>query len=542
MPEVNCNDGGRPSDTSRISNESAVASVTNLPDDNATCRYEQDANEALGDSADVGNGQTSMSDGDFALLQLPSSSPGTATLEWFDLLAQDAIRNIQKHNHSTSGWRWNFDERALSRKQSPISGAPGHATPMLASVQMSEIGNRDGEPWNTAHSIVLCEKELIYFQYYVNIVGPVLDLFDPIKHFTIMVPHLALHNVGLLKSLLAVAARHMTLHGIELPLDANPNVQTPGSSLGGLDTHEATQYYYETLTYLSHTMAYPSYTKSLEILATAIMIGAYEMFDGSNRDWERHLKGAFWIQRCQDNDGESGGLRTAVWWAWLRQDIWAAFRDRRKALTIWQPKKPLHSLTTDELATRILYILAKVIQYSSYEESNTADISTRIEQGNKLWTDLQDWYNILPASFRPISVTQDAADAFFETIWIHPPAHAAAIQSYHFAKIVLLLNQPHVGGINVYHSRQKRLDESVRIICGIAQSIQAEQLPSATVNAQALFAGIFGVALHVFTQLTMFWKPAFACRTLKSKRHFCEYSKDRLKSANSLQNLLLTIS
>ncbi len=84
--------------------------------------------------------------------------------------------------------------------------------------------------------------------------------------------------------------------------------------------HAAAQYYYETLQYLSQTLLYPSYADSHEILATSIMISTYEMFDAdrasTSGDWERHLRGSFWIQRSQDNDGESAdGLRRAEWWA-----------------------------------------------------------------------------------------------------------------------------------------------------------------------------------------------------------------------------------
>lgn len=56
-------------------------------------------------------------------------------------------------------------------------------------------------------------------------------------------------------------------------------------------------------------MQYPSFARSHEVIATASLISTYEMIDGSNKDWQTHLKGVFWIQRSQDNDGESGGLR-----------------------------------------------------------------------------------------------------------------------------------------------------------------------------------------------------------------------------------------
>ncbi|WYZ35472.1 hypothetical protein EsH8_X_000119 [Colletotrichum jinshuiense] len=226
-------------------------------------------------------------------------------------------------------------------------------------------------PWNTTSNIELSEGDLVYFRYYVEVVGPILDLFDPERHFSNAVPHLAVRNMGLLKSILAVAARHMSLGSNDID-DVGPrNTPSPDTGYqGGQANLEparmATQFYYETLQYLSHTLLYPSYADSHEILATAVMISTYEMFDANgsstNGDWERHLRGAFWIQRSQNNNGEStDGLRRAVWWAWLRQDIWAAFRSGRRTLTIFQPRKRIQDLSSDELLTRILFIAAKCV-------------------------------------------------------------------------------------------------------------------------------------------------------------------------------------
>lgn len=250
------------------------------------------------------------------------------------------------------------------------------------------------------------------------------------------------------------------------------------------------------------------------------MISTYEMFDAdgasASGDWEQHLRGAFWIQRSQDNDGESvGGLRRAVWWAWLRQDIWAAFRAGRPTLTIWRARKPLEELKPDELATRIIYICAKCIEFAM---SPSQDIQHKIEQANGLLRVLDDWHRVLPASYQPIAAAIDAESAralsripstasdssswdgrpkpqepgsktAFQPVWIHPPSHAGAVQMYHFAKATLLLNQPTMGGLNAYRSREKHLNESVRMVCGVANACREHESAIAFVNVQALFAG-----------------------------------------------------
>lgn len=252
-------------------------------------------------------------------------SPNSAPFEWYDLLAEDAINNIQKHNLG-------FDRTSLSRRQSPVQETPPNES-AKPHQHREPVEPTSSEPWNSIDLLSLSSDELVLFQHYVAVVGPILDLFDPQRHFTSLVPRLAVHNVGLLKSLLAVAARHMALQtksGVPAGHDLEPNVngqifERDGSVNPLVQT--ATGYYYETLQYLSHNILYPTYNRSGEIIATAILISTYEMFDaqGSYSDggWERHLRGIFWIQRSQDNNGEtSDGLRRAAWWAWIRQDMW----------------------------------------------------------------------------------------------------------------------------------------------------------------------------------------------------------------------------
>ena len=420
-------------------------------------------------------------------------SPNSAPFEWYDLLAEDAINNIQKHNLG-------FAEISLSRRQSPVPDAAPEIDPQLRSDGSDHLSRTDFEPWKSSDIIALNNDQLGLFHHYVDVLGPVLDLLNPPRHFTNTVPKLAVHNVGLLKSLLAVAARHMALLSDHQLSQHTVHAHTPVShsslpETNGLNnpfTEVATQYYLETLQYLSQNLVYPSYTKSAEIIATAILISTYEMFDASGRysdgGWERHLRGIFWIQRSQDNNGETkDGLRRAAWWMWLRQDIWVAFRESRRVLTIWRPTKRLVDLTPDELATRVVYICARCVDYAANEKQY--DMNIRIDQGDKLLQALDDWYRILPPSFQPIYASSIPQSGLFTPIWIHPPSFAAAIQMYHFARIVVLINQPSLGGMNEFSRRQRLLDESVETICGIALMHQGTDLPSAFVNYQALYAG-----------------------------------------------------
>ncbi|KAJ5082304.1 hypothetical protein N7532_011347 [Penicillium argentinense] len=446
--------------------------------------------------------------------------------EWYDLLARDAIINIQRQKEtSADDSRWRFPEIALSRRQSPTRESsetqPGQArrqTNQQRNTPEEREGGREAplleyqqmsEPWNTADRIKLSAIDVKFFRYYIEVVGPILDLFDPSRHFSNVVPHLALRNIGLLKSILAVGAKHMSLglhnvSGEDVPGDpAAPNMNTPSSLPTGAglpsesDTdpaHMATQYYYETLQYLSQTLLYPSYADSHEILATATMISTYEMFDADSIStsgvWEQHLRGSFWIQRSQDNDGESvDGFRQAVWWAWLRQDIWAAFQAGRPTLTFWRAKKKLEDLNPDEIATRIVYICGKCVAYAAAGDmSPNQDPRDRIEQGDRLLRALDEWNRVLPASYQPVTfATSPGSSVACPPIWIHPPNHAGAMQMYHFARAIVLLSQPTMGGLGAYLQRDKQLAESVKTVCGIANACQEHESAMAFVNVQALF-------------------------------------------------------
>lgn len=217
------------------------------------------------------------------------------------------------------------------------------------------------------------------------------------------------HNAGLLNAIMALALRHLALN----PDLSNHDIPNREES--------ALQYYYQTLHYVQKAMQYSSYKTSFELLATALIISAYEMLDNSTNDWERHLEGVFLIQRSQTIHGESGGLHSAVWWAWLCQDVWAAFREKRKTLTFWVPQKPLSALLPHELATRSIYITAKVVSFCAdvVTEENLHD---RMNEAVRLRTMLDEWRQHLTIEFSPLPLGSRDSSSCFRPIWIRPPS------------------------------------------------------------------------------------------------------------------------
>lgn len=327
--------------------------------------------------------------------------------------------------------------------------------------------------WQSLEPLVLHDAELRLFDIFVLRISLWLDLFDPYQNFASIVPRLALWNVGLLNAILTLAARFESLQ-----------LDTITSELK--DHH---QYYHESLQYVRKAMQYESYYTSDELLATTIIISAYEMLDGSSRDWERHLQGVFGIQRSQVIHGDSGGLRAAIWWIWLCQDVWAAFRDQRKVFTFWKPERPLSQLAPTELAARSVFILGRVINYCAVRPTETIEsLSERIREAEQLMAILDQWSELLTHHFATLP-RQDPCESVFRPVWIHPPVYSVAVQVHHAARILVLLHKPSLGGLHESLKRQSTIDAHVERVGGIASTLT--DYASSTLSSQCLYIGEF---------------------------------------------------
>ncbi|PYI06993.1 hypothetical protein BO78DRAFT_429277 [Aspergillus sclerotiicarbonarius CBS 121057] len=420
---------------------------------------------------------------------LSPSNASFAAVRWFGLLASDAARDSPQlstvpNPHASQDT--SVDHYGAGGLKQPRSLQ--YATQILDNIDLDASHDAGanapgGSPleekifWQSRESIELLPTEQALFEHFVNQVSPWLDLFDPTSQFSTLVAHLAIHNAGLMNAILALAFRHLALnHRLD-----NQDMPNKGEA--------ALQYYYQTLHYVQRAMRFSSYKTSLELLATALIISAYEMLDNSTNDWERHLEGVFLIQRSQTIHGESGGLHSAVWWAWLCQDIWAAFREKRKTLTFWVPQKPLSALLPHELAMRAIYITAKVISYCT-DATTEEHVQRRIEDATRLRAMLDDWRQHLTVEFSPLPLGLCDKSTCFRPIWIRPAAFALAVQFFNASYILLLVHEPSMGGLDQYFERQSAIKRHVGDICGIAMTLKDSA--SGFMSSQALFiAGMF---------------------------------------------------
>ncbi|KAL2401083.1 hypothetical protein ABEF95_010139 [Exophiala dermatitidis] len=359
----------------------------------------------------------------------------------------------------------------------------------------------DSHLWQSTAALTLKPHEIAIFNHFVTRVSLWIDLFDPIRHFSTYVPHLAMHNVGLMNAILALSVRHMSLNAAnEAGAVHNRNDSLP--------------YYYETLHYVQKAMHYDSYNTSAELLATCLIISAYEMLDGSRKDWERHLHGVFWIQRSQSVDGDSFGLKQAVWWAWLCQDVWAAFREKRKPFNSSTPARNYEDMNSYDIAARSVYVMAQVVAYCSQEEiaRGEVDIRPRIDRGESLAQMLDDWQRHLPIEFNPLPLESDGS-AVFTPIWVHPPVLAVSIQVHCASRILLLLHRPFVRGLEDLVRQQKEIATYVETICGLAATT-ASDYASSIMTSQCLF--IAGLCIRDPRQRTALIELLDACRRSSS--------------------------
>ncbi|PCH04067.1 Protein of unknown function DUF3468 [Penicillium occitanis (nom. inval.)] len=342
--------------------------------------------------------------------------------------------------------------------------------------------------WFSEYPIPLLDFENYLIRHFVHVVSKRLDFNDRDVHFATTIPHMALRNLGLMSALLALSARHLSLREMQKENLTRTLVEkdgVPSDPEHIIDHNLAAKYYTKSLHYLNQAMLQsPSYSRSPVLIATAILISTYEMIDGWNENWERHIKGLFWIQRFQENDGETGGLRSAVWWTWLQQDIWIAMRERRRVYNDWSPEKPISTLRAPELATRASYLLSLCVNYASDEEKRE-DSARRAARGNELLHILQEWRDILPPEYRPLPSVSN--DQIFPSIWVNPPSYAAALQIQSLALILVVTNHPSPNTIIDYGGVQQILAASMSIICGIARSVNADDDGANIVSVNCLF-------------------------------------------------------
>ncbi|KAF5017327.1 hypothetical protein F66182_10756 [Fusarium sp. NRRL 66182] len=422
----------------------------------------------------------------------PVASASAAAVRWFGILANDASGEAFQDADAPLG----LDGCLLDT--SPDGHAESDITPLQRATRMIDsqpiepdmpdrglgAGGRTGNVaeeslWQATESISLLAREQSLFQNFLHRICSWLDLFDPARTFSTRVPHLAVRNAGLLNAILALSCYHQSLDET-LPSEHRP------------DQNTALQYYYQTLHYVQKAMRYSTYQNSQELMATTLMVSTYEMLRGSRKDWQQHLQGVFWILRSRQIEVETSSLESTTWWAWLRQDLWVAFREKRRTYSTWTPKKGYDELDSHELASRAVWILAQVVNFCAVDSCTETEgtLSGRVSWAKALRKMLDEWRSHLTVEFSALPSMGRRGSEVFQPHLIHPQCFGLAMQIHHVSLILINAHEPHLDGIQGFLRRQKAVQDSIAMVCGIGLTLTEDA--SSMLSSQCLFiAGVF---------------------------------------------------
>jgi len=178
----------------------------------------------------------------------------------------------------------------------------------------------------------------------------------------------------------------------------------------------------------------------------------------------------------------------------------------------------------DMISNALIWLMSKIVNYTASGDSidnifpqdkgspnGVIGINqmTLLERWRELEKELDIWYQGLPDSFTPCarlspvsngSISNDSPRAIFSEIWYSMPMCASTMQSYHFARILLLVNRPHestarrstlANRLHSYRSIEAEVRHHSHEICGIALgrpegSVRIHQVQALFVAGQCL--------------------------------------------------------
>ncbi|KAF4984478.1 hypothetical protein FZEAL_326 [Fusarium zealandicum] len=403
----------------------------------------------------------------------PAASASVAAVRWFGLLANDASREALQEADVPLGLEGGFLDTSYAQNEDDMTPLQRATRAIDNQPSAPDLSNRGTTPanrmagqaeesmWQASENICLLDREQALFE---NFLHRICSWVCSVSLDTWQTKWLI--------------ARHSLIYS------TRPEE--------GADRNSALHYYYQTLHYVQKAMRYATYQNSPELMATTLIISTYEMLRGSRTDWQRHLQGVFWILRSRQIEVEASSLESTTWWAWLRQDIWVAFREKRRTYSTWTPKKTYLQLSSHELASRAVWILAQVINFCALDSSEETDgtLSGRLGWAEALRKMLCEWKSHLTVEFSPMpAVSRHGADTF-QPLLIHPQCFGLAMQVHYVSQILICAHEPCLGGLDMYMKRQKTIQESIEMVCGIALTLSEDA--STMLSSQCLFiAGIF---------------------------------------------------
>lgn len=283
---------------------------------------------------------------------------------------------------------------------------------------------------------------------FAMVIAPSLDMFDVRKHFSRVIPRLAMECPALLYACLAYSAKHL-----ERLDQTYPRIKL-------------VEFYRYSLHLLIPTIK--TNTVDLKIVSACVLLCCLEMMSSSPMNWRRHLEGCFALfTSCNINGFSEDSLSRALFWAFARMDICSSIISEKTTIIPfknWIPSNwseynlrkrftdPKYN-ETDMYANYMVFLSSRVMNLL-YNVEPEIDSKFDVEW-EKLWEELKEWELNRPEDMLPILSFFDAShlnsihgtperqhtSPFPTALFTNAPA-ISGNQMFHMAVILMMQNKP----------------------------------------------------------------------------------------------------
>ena len=273
-----------------------------------------------------------------------------------------------------------------------------------------------------------------------------------------------------------------------------------------------------------------------EMTAATAILCDYELQERSGSEWQHHLDGTKSLLDIVEGTmmplqaplatprPPLSRARQATFWNFARQDFLSALISETQTrldsedLPMWRdagldidengfirpsnmsahglPEGP-NAMKEDMISNALIWIMDKIVNYALAAGTGPCMGRLSLDQAalHGKWLELKAhlelWFTGLPDSFKPCAVLPAAAlprhlqarygpdGPVFSEIWYNNPMCASTMQSYHTARMLLLINMPQQSRFSEtayrdrlahYKSVPQEIEAHARAICGIASS------------------------------------------------------------------------
>ncbi|KAK1657268.1 hypothetical protein BDP55DRAFT_442418 [Colletotrichum godetiae] len=273
-----------------------------------------------------------------------------------------------------------------------------------------------------------------------------------------------------------------------------------------------------------------------DAFAAVAILCMYELMNAPGNAWKAHLTA---LSLYSALDGTMNGsspisiprskTKGPIFWSLARQDFLCAFISETQTrlnldhIRLWQnfglaadehnlllPFSPFSmadirsstNVEEDSKSNELLWLMGKIVNYTTHGDGVHPEDYSRptgqrlslgltqellLQRWTKLEVELQEWYESLPPTFAPSGRTRlssrlrnlgkSDADMGMERVWYDIPMCASTMQSYHMARVILLVNRPQESTairsnvsarLRSYRFIQKEVLRHCKEICGIS--------------------------------------------------------------------------